>query len=110
MYEYFDPVRPVFQQEGDIGPLLPLPAITFEDSVEIIANNVCDEYRKHVRTLNQSQYEFFTHIMHVPAAKDKQETCCLHGGAGTGKSHVLNALYEGLYCTLCTEAGQSRDS
>ena len=53
----------------------------------------------------------FSHIiMHVAATKDKQETCCLHGGAGTGKSHVLKALYQGLYCTLCTEAGQSRDS
>ena len=54
---------------------------------------MCDEeYRKHLRSLNPSQYEFFTHIMHVAATKDKQETCCLHGGAGTGKSHVLKSL------------------
>ena len=111
LYEYFDPERPLFQQKGDIGPLLQLPAVTFEDSVEMIADKMCDEeYRKHLRSLNQSQYECFTHTMHVAATKDKQETCCLHGGAGTGKSHVLKALYQGLYCTLCTEAGQSRDS
>ena len=34
LYEYFDPERPLFQQKGDIGPLLQLPAVTFEDSVE----------------------------------------------------------------------------
>ena len=88
-----------------------LPAVTFEDSVEIIADKMCDEeYRKHIRSSNQSQYEFFTHIMHVPATKYEQQTCCLHGGAGTRKSHVLKALYQGLYCTLCTEAGQTRYS
>ena len=105
LYEYFDPERPLFQQKGDIGPLLQLPAVTFEDSVEIIADKMCfEEYRKHLRSLNQSLYEFFTHIMHVAATKDKQETCCLHGGAETGKSHVLKALYQGLYHTLWTEA------
>ena len=34
----------------------------------------------------------------------------MHGQAAIRKSHVLKALYQGLYCTLCTEAGQSRDS
>ena len=110
-YDYFDPERPVFQQQADIGPLLQLPAVSFEDSVEIIADKMCDEeYREYVSSLNQSQYAFFTHVMHVAATKDKQETCCLHGGTETGKSHVLKALYQGLYSTLCTETGQSRDS
>ena len=94
LYGYFDPERPLFQQQGDIDPLLQLPAVTFEYSVEIIANKMCDEeHRKHVRSLNQSQYEFFIPVMHVAATKDKQKTCCLHGGAETGKSHVLKALY-----------------
>ena len=38
LYEYFDPERPLFQQKGDIGPLLQLSAVKFEDSVEIIAD------------------------------------------------------------------------
>ena len=65
LYEYFDPERPLFQQKGDIGPLLQLPAVTFEDSVEMIADKMCDEeYRKHLRSLNQSQYEIF-HTYHA---------------------------------------------
>ena len=80
--EYFDPERPVFQQQGDIGPLLQLPAVTFENSVEIIADKMYDEeYGKDVRSLNQSQYELFLTYHALAATKDKQETCCLHGGA-----------------------------
>ena len=68
-----------------------------------------DQYRKHIRTLNRKQYEFFVHIVNVAQTDSRQELCCLHGGAGTGKSHVLKALYQTLYCVLCTKAGQSRD-
>ena len=39
--------------------------------------------------------------MHMASTKAHQVTCCLHGGAGTGKSHVLKALYQGLYHTVC---------
>ena len=31
--------------------------------------------------------------MNVATKKDKQELCWLNGGAGTGKSHLLKALY-----------------
>ena len=48
--------------------------------------------------------------MHMANTGAEKVTCCLHGGAGTGKSHVLKALYQGLYHTLCMEAGQSRDN
>ena len=52
-YGYFDPERSVFQQQGDIGPLLQLPAVTFEDRVEILTDEMCDEEnRKHVSLLN----------------------------------------------------------
>ena len=61
LYDYFDPERPVFQQQGDIGILLQLPAVTFEDSVEIVADKMCDEeYRKQVRSLEASMN--FSHI------------------------------------------------
>ena len=48
--------------------------------------------------------------MHMANTGVEQVTCCLHGGAGTGKSHVVKALYQGLYPTFCMEAGQSRDN
>ena len=103
-FEFFDPDRPLSQQHGDIAPQLHLPPTTFQDSVEIIDNIMSDEeYRHHIQSLNKNQYEFISHIMNVAAKKDKQELCWLNGGAGTGKSHLLKALYQGLYRICCTE-------
>ena len=110
-FEYYDPERPVSHQQGDIVPHLQFYAPTFEDSVQIMQDKMSDDaYRKLICSLNKHQYEFFTHIMHMASTKADQVTCCLHGGAGTGKSHVLKALYQGLYCTVCMEAGQNRDN
>ena len=110
-FEFFDPDRPLSQQHGDIAPQLHLPPTTFQDSVEIIDNIMPDEeYRHHIQSLNKNQYEFFSHIMNVATKKDKQELCWLNGGAGTGKSHLLKALYQGLYHICCTEPGQNRET
>ena len=110
-FEFFDPDRPLSQQQGDIAPQLHLPPTTFQHSVEIIDNIMSDEeYRHHIRSLNKNQYEFFSHIMNVATKKDKQELCWLNGGAGTGKSHLLKALYQGLYRICCTEPGQNRET
>ena len=57
----------------------------------------------------KNKVNFFTHIMNEVASK-KQITCCLHGGAGTGKSHVLRAVYQGLYTVLCKAAGENTDN
>ena len=110
-FEYCDPEWPVSHQQVDIGPHLQFCAPTFEYSVQIIADKMSDDaYRKLICSLNKHQYEFFTHIMHMASTKADQVTCCLHGGAGTGKSHVLKALYQGLYHTVCMKAGQNRDN
>ena len=52
----------------------------------------------------------FAYFMNVATMKLKQVNCSLHKGAGRGKSHVLKALYQGLYHTLCTETGHSRQN
>ena len=110
-FEFFDPDRPLSQQHDDIAPQLHLPPTTFQDSVEIIDNIMSDEeYRHHIQSLNKNQYELFSHIMNVATKKDKQELCWLNGGAGTGKSHLLKALYQGLYHICCTEPGQNRET
>ena len=84
-----------------------LPA--FEDSVETVAERMCDtQCRKRLQSLNKTT-EIFTHVMHIAKSKSQQLTCCLHGGAGTGKSHVLTVLYQGLYHLLCEKAGQNQE-
>ena len=69
------------QQQCNTGPQLQLSGAIFEDSIEIIADKMCDDtYRKHVQSFNQSQYEFFTHVMLAAKMMCKETTCCLHGG------------------------------
>ena len=107
---FFDPDRPDAQRHGDIGPLLNIDTSCYEDSVQIVAHKMPDlEYRTLLQSLNQKQQEFFTHIMHSAKYKSQQVLCALHGGAGTGKSFVLKALYQGLYRLLCYTAGQNRE-
>ena len=48
--------------------------------------------------------------MNVATNRVKQELCFLNGGAGTGKSHLLKALYQGLNQVCCRDADQNRDT
>ena len=83
----------------DIGPFMGIaPAHTERDDVDLIPNVMTDEnYYELLSQLNKKQEEFHTHIMHQAAQSSEQVLCALHGGAGTGKSTVTCAIYQGLY-------------
>ena len=67
-----------------------------------------EEFINLINKLNQKQYEFFLYIMEQEIQKnDNQITVCLHGGAGTGKSYVLRAIYQGLYTLLNNKPGEN---
>ena len=91
----------------DIGPYLRLP--TGQDDpndVHFVPNILPDqEYLNLVMTFNREQQEFHTHIMHQALQGSKQVLCALHGGAGTGKSTVMHAMYQGLYKLLNKKPG-----
>ena len=53
-----------------------------------------DEYRHMVQTLNKEQKEFFDHVLHQIKTSEEPFYCFLSGGAGVGKSHVTEALYQ----------------
>ena len=109
-FAFFYSDRPEIQRHYDIGPQLDISTSCYEDSVQIVADKMPDsEYQMLLQSLNQKQQEFFTHIMHSTKWKSEQVICALHGGAGTGKSFVLQALYQGLYHLICNTAGQNRD-
>ena len=82
----------------DIGPLLGIaPLHTELNNVDLIPHIMTDEkYYKLLSQLNRKQEEFHTHIMHQAAEGSEQVLCALHGGAGTGKSTVTRAIYQGL--------------
>ena len=76
-----------------------------EEEIELNPNVVSDhEYFKMVSQLNREQ-EFHMHIMHQAFVQNEQVLCALHGGAGTGKSTVIRAVYHGLNRMLNKIAG-----
>ena len=91
----------------DIGPLLGIRPVHLEpDGVNLIPNIMTDEkYYELLGRLNIKQEEFHTHIMHQAAQGSEQVLCALHGGAGTGKSTVTHAIYQGLYRLLNKHSG-----
>ena len=81
-FEFYDPDRSQSQQQCDISAQLHLPVANCQSDVEIIDNMMSDdEYRHHIRSLNEKQYEFFLHVMNVATNREKQELCFLNGGA-----------------------------
>ena len=91
----------------DIGPYLGSPTVQDDpNDVHFVPNILTDqEYFKLVMTLNRKQQEFHTHIMHEALQGSKQVLCTLHGGADTGKSTVICAIYQGLYRLLNKKPG-----
>jgi len=58
-------------------------------------------------SLNIQQQEFFHHILTVAQQTSQHVMCALHGGAGTGKSHVTKAVYQGLCRLYNRQAGDT---
>ena len=48
--------------------------------------------------------------MNVATNRVKHELCFFNGGKGTGKSHLLKTLYQGLHQVCCRDAGQNKDT
>ena len=96
---FCEPHHTSLLHQFDIGPLLGIiPVHTECDDVDLIPNVITDEkYYELLGQLNRKQEEFHTHIMHQAAQSSEQVLCALHGGAGTGKSTVTRAIYQGLY-------------
>ena len=66
------------------------------------------EFINLINQLNLKQYQFFLYIMEQEIqTNNNQITVCLHGGAGTGKSYVLKAIYQALYMLLNNKPGQN---
>ena len=96
------------RHQFDIGPFMGIaPAHTERDDVDLIPNVMTDDnYYELLGQLNKKQEEFHTHIMYQAAQKSEQVLCALHGGAGTGKSTVTRAIYQGLYRLLNKRSGE----
>ena len=79
---------------------------------EKIAETKCIDdthYRHLVRSLNRGQMEFFYHVLHSVKVSDMPLTTFLSGGAGIGKSWLVNALYYAITKHLNSIAGENPD-
>ena len=94
----------------DIGSDLQIHNYKYINSVETkkkIVNNT--KYIQLINSLNEKQYVFFSYIMREGLQNTKQILTCPPGGTGTGKSHILSAIYQGLYRLFNKEPGQQVD-
>ena len=94
--------------EYDLKEDLKMQKYNYIDSVQTKPNILDNtQFMELINSLNTKQYTFFLYIMQQQLHNENQQTLvCLHGGAGTGKSHVLKAIYQGLNKLLNQKPGQ----
>ena len=111
IYEILHPQENNETNSYDIGSDLQIRNYSYIDSIQTNPNIIDNsKYIKLVNSLNEKQYTFFLYIMQQCLQNKNQILTCLHGGAGTGKSHVLKALYQGLYRLLNKNPGQQTNN
>ena len=93
-YEGTQDLHPDFNENYDISCDIGIPS-TASNNEQLILNELQDnEYRQMVQTLNKEQKYFFYHVIHLIKTTSDPFHCFLSGGAGVGKSHVTQALYQ----------------
>ena len=104
---FHEPDHTTTRHQLDISPLLGIAPVRMEhNDVDLIPNIMTDgKYYELLGQLNVKQEEFHTHIIHQATQDSAQILCALHGGAGTGKSTVTHAIYQGLYRLLNKHSG-----
>ena len=95
VHQFFNPGRAQHQQTYDIGTDIGLPPAQNETTLPAY-RMTNEEFATSIRSLNQKQYEFYSHVMKYVKTESSPLTVFLSGGAGVGKSLVVNALREGL--------------
>ena len=107
-YKFLIPDDNTEMNNYDLQQDLKIQKYNYIDSIQTkpnILNNT--ELIKLINSLNCKQYEFFLYIMQQQLHNEDQQTLvCLHGGAGTGKSYALKAIYQGLNKILNQKPGQ----
>ena len=64
------------------------------------------DYHELVRSLNMKQREFFNHVVTWMKTKQEPLYAFLTGGAGVGKSVLVNAVFQALHIYLCSTEGE----
>ncbi|XP_033729556.1 uncharacterized protein LOC117318706, partial [Pecten maximus] len=101
---HFDPDS-VQHKQFDIGPEIGLGSKTTD--IEASAVRLPDDqYYTLLQSLNPKQREFHNHVTKFIRNQEEPLYAFLTGGAGTGKSVVIDAVYQTLHRSLCSEEGE----
>ena len=118
-----DPEHSILHPENDVSnPDIVLPPTHQDFQVGLAIERIPDiwphdKYNKHIQSLNSEQYQVFQIILswcrsymqpHNPNEKLTSLHLFISGGAGTGKSHLIKALYQTIQITLRKE-GETPD-
>ncbi|XP_069109201.1 uncharacterized protein [Argopecten irradians] len=106
-FVHFDPDTNC-HKDYDIGPDIGLPSKSSEVQTSPVRIPE-DQYHKLLQSLNCKQREFHNHVSHWIQHKDEPLYAFLTGGAGTGKSVVIETIYQTLHRALCSEEGENPD-
>ncbi|XP_062592424.1 uncharacterized protein LOC134253849 [Saccostrea cucullata] len=106
-FVHFDPDS-VQHRDFDIGPDLGLSSKVTE--TEMSAVRIPDEqYYKLLQSLNTKQREFYNHVTNWIQTRDEPLYAFLTGGAGAGKSVVIDAIFQTLHRILYSKEGENPD-
>ncbi|XP_061190194.1 uncharacterized protein LOC133198057 [Saccostrea echinata] len=106
-FVHFDPDT-VQHRDFDIGPELGLSSKVSE--TEMSAVRIPDEqYYKLLQSLNTKQREFYNHVTNWIQIRDEPLYAFLTGGAGAGKSVVIDAIFQTLHRILYSKEGENPD-
>jgi len=94
------------QEQYDIG--LEFNAKVQDSEIEIRVRSLPDaQFYAGVQTLNEQQHEFFIHVLRSTRDHACPYAVFISGGAGVGKSHVVNMLYQALDRELSRHPGDN---
>ncbi|XP_062566991.1 uncharacterized protein LOC134229291 [Saccostrea cucullata] len=106
-FVHFDPDT-VQHRDFDIGPDLGLSSKVSETEMSAV-RIPDDQYYKLLQSLNTKQREFYNHVTNWIQNRDEPLYAFLTGGAGAGKSVVIDAIFQTLHRILYSKEGESPD-
>jgi hypothetical protein len=77
----------------------------------LLPNTLNDtEFKKLITVLNEGQYKYLMHIVNHIKTSDEPVYHFICGGAGVGKSHLINALYQSILRYFGSKGGFKNES
>jgi len=110
-YEFFDPDRHPNLAHHDIGTEIGLAPRVESTEGEVLSGRISDDqYYKLIRSLNEKQQSALKHILKWIKSDKELLHLFITGGAGVGKSVLVNAVYQALHRYLCSVEGQDPEN